>query len=866
MRIVDLRSGQVLKKTLKIDKTGDARGSRVTRIFELGPFRLDADAALLTRDGALTPLGPRAIQVLGTLVAHAGEYVSKSKLLDTAWPGVVVEESNLAVQIAAIRRVFAQAPDAEHWIETLPRRGYRFVGPVRELADERPTVPDNKLTNLPEALTSFIGREREMVEIKRLLAGKRLVTIVGAGGIGKTRLALQAAAEVVDAYGDGVWLAELASIRDPSLVATTVAQTLGVREKAGTAPSESLRAHLKSRQILLILDNCEHLLDSCAQLVNTLLPGAKGTTILATSREPLRVAGEQTYALQPLSLPEPGAKAETIRDSEAVQLFVERVQRQLPEFELTGRAIAVAGICTHLDGIPLALELAAARTRSLSVEQINERLGDRFRLLTSGSRTALPRQQTLRATLDWSYDLLTEDERIVLRRLSVFPGSFNVDAASAVASDANIDGFAVIELLSRLVERSMVVADTSTGDTRYRMLETTRAYGLEKLADADEVDEIKRRHARHFRDRFEPALVDWLRKPGTEWRERHWPELDDVRAALDWALGSGGDTPTGLALAGVAGVLWSTLGFFREGVQRFNTAIACVDARTPELDQARLWLWLGRFAEEEPAQARPALERAVELYRRIDDPLGLGLSLARLGRALAFMGKFEASEVALTEARPLLERGGPPKALSFYLFNFAYLKALSGDAIGARTHYEQSLALERRVGDEFAALATLGNLANVTWALGDLEATAASFREQVTLIRKSSAKTTRLLGWSLTSLAGVLAEMGKLDEALVTAREGLPLVAEDGTAWIFSDSVALRAGLAGKLSSAARLAGFADRIFVVKQATRHPIDLRHHKKLHALLREKFEPGELERLLAEGAKLSEDEACRLALED
>jgi non-specific serine/threonine protein kinase len=838
----------------------------VTRIFELGPFKLDADAALLTREGTLTPLGPRAIRVLGTLVAHAGGYVSKAKLLDTAWPGVVVEEGNLAVQVAAIRRVLAQAPGAERWIETLPRRGYRFVGPVRELADERPAASDSKLTNLPEALTSFIGREREMVEVKRLLAGKRLVTITGAGGIGKTRLAMQAAAEVVDAYGDGVWLAEFASIRDPSLVATTIAQTLGVPERAGTPATELLCAHLKSRQVLLILDNCEHLLDSCAHLVNTLLPGAKGTTILATSREPLRVAGEQTYALPPLSLPESGAKAEAIRESEAVQLFVERVQRQLPEFELAGRSAAVAGICTHLDGIPLALELAAARTRSLSVEQINERLGDRFRLLTSGSRTALPRQQTLRATLDWSYDLLTEDERVVLRRLSVFPGSFNVDAASAVASDAGIDGFAVIDLLSRLVERSLVVADTSSGDTRYRMLETTRAYGLEKLAEGREIHEVNQQHARYFRDRFAPALDDWLLKPGAEWRERYWSELDDVRAALDWALGPGGDSSIGIALAGGSGVLWSTLGFFGEAIRWFNTAIARVDAHTPESDQARLWLWLGRLVEEEPAKARPALERAVELYRQIDDPLGLGLSLARLGRALAFTGKFEQAEAALTEARPLLERSGPPKALSFYLFNFAYLKSQSGDAIAARTHYEQELALDRRVGDEFAVLATLGNLANVTWALGDLEATAASFREQVTLIRQSSAKTIRLLGWSLTSLAGVLTEMGKLDEALVTAREGLPLVAEGGSAWIFSDSLALRAGLAGKLSAAARLAGFADHIFVVKQATRHPIDLRHRKKLHALLREKFAPDELEGLLAEGAKLSEDEACRLALED
>ena len=331
----------------------------MTRIFELGPFRLDADAALLTRDGALTPLGPRAIRVLGTLVAHAGDYVSKARLLDTAWPGVVVEESNLAVQVAAIRRVLAQAPGAECWIETLPRRGYRFVGPVRELTDR--AVADTKLTNLPEALTSFIGREREMVEIKRLLASKRLVTIVGAGGIGKTRLALQAAAEVIDAYRDGVWLVELASIRDPSLVPTAVARSLGVPERSGKPVGESLRAYLKSRQLLLILDNCEHLLDACASLADVLVRGHADLTMLATSREPLRVAGEQTSPLQPLSLPRQGEKVEIMR-SDAVQLFVERVQQQLPDFELTAaRAPPVAALCKPLYGINLALEKAAAR-------------------------------------------------------------------------------------------------------------------------------------------------------------------------------------------------------------------------------------------------------------------------------------------------------------------------------------------------------------------------------------------------------------------------------------------------------------------------------------------------------------------------
>jgi DNA-binding winged helix-turn-helix (wHTH) protein len=351
----------------------------VTKIYEIGPFRLDVGAAVLTQAGVPVALGSRAVAVLTTLVERSNEYVQKDAIMDAAWPSVVVEESNLAVQISAIRRVLADAPGGERWIETLARRGYRFVGPVIERPGDQQGSRGNKHTNLPEPLTSFIGRERELVEIKRLLPGKRLLTLVGVGGIGKTRLALQAAAEVIDAYRDGVWLVELGSISDPALAPSAVAQVLGVREAVGKSLIEMLCGQVKVRQLLLVLDNCEHLLKACAHLVDAMLRGAAELTIIATSREPLHVTGEQTYPLQTLSLPEPATDAEAIGRSEAVQLFVERAQRQLPGFELTvAHASAIAQLCIHLDGIPLALELAAARVRSLSIEQINARLNDRF--------------------------------------------------------------------------------------------------------------------------------------------------------------------------------------------------------------------------------------------------------------------------------------------------------------------------------------------------------------------------------------------------------------------------------------------------------------------------------------------------------
>lgn len=832
--------------------------------FEIGRFKLDPGRGVLTMNGKPTALGGRAVAVLGELVEHANEYVPKERLLDAGWPNAVVEEGNLPVQIAAIRRVLALG-GGERWIETLTRRGYRFVGPVRDLADHPETTPQRR-SNVPASLTSFIGRERELVEIKRLLPTKRLVTIQGTGGIGKTRLALQVAAEVPDAYRDGVWLAELGSIRDPALVSTTIARSLGLAERSGASPIERLCAYLKPRQLLLVLDNCEHLVDACAQLAEGVLKTSNEVTILATSREALRVSGEQSYVLEPLSLPALSSQG-PIQTSEAVQLFVERVQEQVPGFELTPeRARVVAEICIHLDGIPLALELAAARTRSVSVEQINTRLADRFRLLTVGSRATLPRHQTLRATLDWSYDLLAEDERVVLRRLSIFPGSFTAEAASASTVDERIDEYAVIDLLSQLVSRSLVVADTATSGTRYRLLETTRAYALEKLAEAGETETVRRRHAQFFRDFFEHAPDDWLRKPGAAWHAKYLPELASLRFALEWGLDGDGDAAVGISLAGASGVLFASLGLFGEGIQWLERAIDRIDPHTPLSDRARLWLWFGRLVEKTPARSRPAFERAVELYRQLGDGLGLGLSLSRLARALTHMGKLEEAETALAEALPLLEATGLPMALDFYFYNLAFLKNYAGDHLAARSNYERSLALNRAAGDEFAVLGALGNVANANWALGDLDAAAAAFRDLIALLRVSPMSTLRLLGWALTSLGGVLTEQGNVKEALVAAREGVPLLTEDRSAWLFFDSLALRAGLAGKVSAAARLAGCADQAFAAKEATRHPTDTRHYERLHVMLRESLPAAELERLLAEGAKMTEEDACRLALED
>src|SRR5438105_2051613 len=399
-------------------------------MYEIGPFRLDPAAKVLLHGGAPVQLGTRAVDVLALLVERRNEHVPKSHILDAAWPGRVVEESNLNVQISAIRRVLARVPGGASWVETLPRRGYRFVGPVCRVphTSDADRTETTLCSNLPAPLTAFIGRARETDEIEQLLSAARLLTLVGIGGIGKTRLAQRVAAE-------------------------------------------------------------------------------------------------------------------------RIELFLDRARLQRPHFHYDpALAPAIAGLCTQLDGIPLALELAAGRVRSLSVEQILERLGDRFRLLSAGAR-ALPRQRTLLAALDWSYDLLTEQKRAVLRRCAIFSGGFTLEAAVRVAGDEILDAMGVTDLLGQLVGRSLVIADTDGPRARYHLLETARAYAFEKLAAAGEVDAARRAHSLFFRDLFARAPHDWLRMSDVEWRALYVPELDNVRAALDWALTARADVHAGVALA-----------------------------------------------------------------------------------------------------------------------------------------------------------------------------------------------------------------------------------------------------------------------------------------------------------------------------
>ena len=422
----------------------------------------------------------------------------------------------------------------------------------------------------------------------------------------------------------------------------------------------------------------------------------------------------------------------------------------------------------------------------------------------------------------------------------------------------------MIDVLSRLVERSLVSAETERNGARYRLLETTRAYALGKLSEADELAALALRHAQHFRDRFERSAADWMRMSDAEWRILYGSELDNVRAALDWAFGAAGNTAIGIALAAGSGPLWAELSLEREGRQRLEAALARVDAQTSVSDQARLARALGSLWEAAPPQALPAWERAVELYRRLNDTEGLGVSLSQRGAALTYMDRFEEAAPFFAEAFPLLQRAAIPKTLAEYFLHLGALKMLTGDLGSARTHYEKALSLYRGIGAERMALVALMYLADLTWAGGDLQAALAAFRETVTLARKSALR--RLaLGYCLTQLAAVHSERGELEAARAAASEGVPMLHEAGQVWLLSDHIALLAARDGRVVSAARLAGYADASHTAKGSMRQINEARARDRLQQLLQQSVGADELERLVAEGATMSEDAACAMALE-
>jgi tetratricopeptide (TPR) repeat protein len=470
----------------------------------------------------------------------------------------------------------------------------------------------------------------------------------------------------------------------------------------------------------------------------------------------------------------------------------------------------------------------------------------------------------LRATLDWSHDLLGAEERTVLRRCAAFAGGFTIEGARAVAGEPGSGETPIADLLASLVARSLLGVSLQAGATRYGMLETTRAYALEQLETSGEAATTRRRHAQHCLNKMRRASQDWLRWPDARWHEAYVVELDNVRAALDWAAAEGGDAVIAIALAGASGPLWPALSLVTEGIERLRAAIDREAANDSIEECAPLWFWYSELTEGESVESLGAAGRAVDLYRLLDDPEGLGLALSRQGWLLARKGQLGAASIAFSDALAVLRGAQSSKAMGFYWANVAFLHKCKGDAVAARACYERAIVLHREAGADRAVMVSIGSLADVAWAQGDLQGSAAALRQNIELLRRVNPRSGSL-GLCLCRLSGVLTEQGELDEALAAAREGLPWRREAGFAWGAMDHFALRVALAGNIASAARLAGYADAAFARRQLPRLPNEARAHARVRQLLIEGLSAEELEGLRAQGAALGEEAACRLATE-
>src|SRR5712671_5773957 len=587
-------------------RVSPAMGPMNGHAISFGPFRLLPMQRLLLEGDQPVRLGSRAFDILATLLERPGEAIGKDELVSRTWPKTFVEDTNLKIQVSALRRALGDGQGGRRYIATIPGRGYNFVAPVRfEKPAQAPppaTIALAAAHNLPLAATRMIGREEAVAALVSRLPRERLLTIVGPGGIGKTTVALAVAERMIADYEHGVWLVDLAPLGDPRLVPSTVATVLGLEVRTEN-PLPGLIAALRDRRMLLLLDNCEHVIDTAASLAAAVLTGVPRVNILATSREPLGVAGEREHRLGPLGSP-PSSSELTAAEAAAfpaVQLFVERVTAIVEDFALTdANAKPIVEICQKLDGLPLAIEFAAPRVEVLGVEGLAAGLNHSLPLLTARRRTTLPRHRTMRAVVDWSYGLLSEDEQRFFRALGTFAGGFTVEAAAAVTIHAADTPYEALDRLADLVAKSLVVADVSGAKPRFRLLDTTRAYAIEQLDTSGERDRIARRHAEYYRDVFERAEADARARPTDEWLADYGPEIDNLRAALDWVFSTNGDHSIGVALTAAAFPLWMRLSLLEECRSRAKQALGALGtggSRNPR-EEMRLHAALGASTSE----------------------------------------------------------------------------------------------------------------------------------------------------------------------------------------------------------------------------------------------------------------------------
>ena len=769
----------------------------------------------------------------------------------------------------------------------------RQFPPLRSL--DNPSLGNN----LPQQIASFVGREHEMEQVRSLLGTCRLVTLCGSGGVGKSRLAVQVAADLLDGSGNGVWLVELAPLTEPGLVTREIASVLSVRDEPGTSIADSLCNALRERSLLLVLDNCEHLIEASAEIVEVLLRSCPRVEILATSREPLGVEGEHVYRVPSLSLPtsavpqglagqgsEAGDTAATVRESEAAQLFSERATERDSTFTLDdSNAAAVASICRQLDGIPLAMELAASRIGSLSIEDIESRLGNRFRLLTTGRRSAGGRQQTLRALVDWSYDLLVEPERVLLSRLSVFAGGFSLDRAELVCANGAIADHEVLDRLSSLVDKSLVQADPAGTALRYRLLETIREYSAERLSErpAPEEEHVRSRHASAYLAFAEKAAEQLGSPDQVAWLRQLDHEHDNMRRALD-ELAREGRSEEVLRLAIALDHFWRIRGQFGEGIAALESGLASyaagdaghtagardagLESTIPE--KALVTLGALRTRSGDVHGAVTALEQAVVQARRLGDARITADALGELGYANQRLGNYATAFEHLNEAVVLAREIGDNHLLSVSLDTFAGV-CLDTEVEGerpamARYSWDEALRYSRSAGNIRLTAVILNNLAGLAMLESDMPAAREYLEESLPLSAALGSDT--LTSTALTNLGCVAVLEGDFVAARQSYREALDMSWRSGsminTAYSFN-GLSLCLSASGDLLGSIKLHAAADALFARSGEALDAQESDLRERDMAKLKEAVGSDEAKRVYESGFSLSAQEANTLARE-
>lgn len=818
-------------------------------------------------DGKPAAVGARAFDLLLTLIAQRDRVVSKHELLDAVWPDLVVEDNNLPVQIGTLRKVLG--PQV---IATVPGRGYRLSAtPEGESTVEARSAPSfmpSARGNLPEMVSPLHGRDDDVTELQTLVQRHRILSVVGSGGVGKSRLAQTVAHAMRETFADGVWMIELAPVADPALVPAVVAHALGLALRGSTGAHAELIDALRSRELLLVLDNCEHLVEPLSAFAQALFERCAHVHLLTTTQQRLRLDGERVFRLAPLALPAAPDLA-SARASCALALFAERVAAQQRNFELGEHNVGDAvEICRQVDGLPLAIELAAGRVPLLGVAGVRERLHERFRVLSGGKHGAPRRQQALRETMDWSYGLLQADERAVFRRAGVFAGSFSLPAAQQALADERIDKWAVLDHLGALVDKSLLVVEPAE-PPRYRLLESARAYALLKLHEAGESEATQRRHAQAVLAVFETSWTARLTAPTHVRVQLGLLDIDNLRAALDWSEQT--DLHLYVGLVGASAWLWARGGQLAEGLRRLEQALAKIDEAMPAGLEARLqlgWSMLVRLRGG-GAASRAAAERAAILYRALRDEQGLFSTLSALAMQAAGDGDVAVSEQALSEAEQLYDERWMPTARLPLLITRRTLLQTSGQYEEAHELCQQAHRIALESGDVVATLGTLMGLEQSA-AMQDhfVEAVDRGREALVWCRREPIVASGVMVGNVLINLCDALTHLGQLDGALSTARESVALQIKAGTLWITFDTLGLLAFKRGRITEAARVLGRAEQINAWNTGGRSfgPLARRQREQLLQLLQQALPEAALAHLLAEGAELSDEQVARLAVDE